>query len=365
MADWERRKYEKLLDDLSSIKGRHTELVTVYIPAGSNLNKVVDQLRNEQSTAQNIKSKQVRKSVLAALEKILQHLKEYRKTPEHGLAIFCGNISEKEGITAIEIFVVEPPEELRVRIYQCDQRFNIEPLRETFEEKEVFGLIVLDKSEATIGILKGKRVEVLKNMESIVPGKTKKGGWSQARYARIREGLLNDFLKNVGEIASAEFKDMKNLKGVIVGGPGPIKENFAEADHLNYDIKKRVLGIVSTSYTGETGLREAVQKSEDIIAEAAAIKEAKLLERYFTDLAKSTGFSAYGEEKSLSLLRQGIVDILIITEQYMKDNEDSIEDIFKEAENMGSSVEVVSHHSPRGSQLQALGGMGAILRYKA
>jgi len=365
MVEMKRRKFEKLIEDLAGIKGRHTELVSVFIPKGYNLNKAIDQLKSEQSTAQNIKSKQVKKNVMAALEKILQHLKAYRKTPPMGLALFCGNVSEKEGVADIQIFPVEPIEDIRTKLYQCDQRFVLGPLKEMVEEREVYGLVVLDKSEADIGFLKGKKVESLKHMESIVPGKTKKGGWSANRFARIREGLLEDFLKSVGEAASKEFMKMKDLKGVIIGGPGPIKDDFLEEDYLNYQVKKHVLGTVNTSYTGEYGLREMIERSEDLISQASAIKESRILERFFADLAKDTGLAVYGEEKTLKLLKQGIVDILLVSEYYFKENESRIEGIIKEAESMGTKIEMISTDSQKGAQLKELGGIGGILRYKA
>jgi len=58
-----------LIKELEKIKGRHTELVSVYIPAGYNLYEVINQLVEERSTAENIKSKSTRKNVVAALEK--------------------------------------------------------------------------------------------------------------------------------------------------------------------------------------------------------------------------------------------------------------------------------------------------------
>ena len=358
------RKFAGLIEELESIKGRHTELVTIYIPAGYNINKASEQIRAEQSTAQNIKSKTVRKNVMAALEKILAHLKGYRQTPPLGIAIFCGNVSQKEGVADIQIFVVEPSEELRTKMYQCDQHFALEPLKEMVAEKEIYGLIVLDKSEADIGLLSGKRIESLKHMESLVPGKTKKGGWSANRFARVREGLLEDFLKMVGKAASTEFMQIKNLKGVIIGGPGPIKEDFLEGDHLNYQVKKLVLGTVNVSYTGEPGLEETVERSQDLISEAAAIRENKIMERFFTDLAKDTGLAVYGE-RTLELLKQGVVELLLISEPYFKEHENEMDELLKEAEQMNTTVEIVSPDSPRGRQLKEIGGLGGILRYKA
>ena len=41
----DRQKLKKLIRELSSIRGRHTELVSVYIPAGYDLNKIISQLK--------------------------------------------------------------------------------------------------------------------------------------------------------------------------------------------------------------------------------------------------------------------------------------------------------------------------------
>src|SRR3989304_3664136 len=114
---------KKIVKQLSYIKGRHTELVTVYVPVGANLHEIVNQLRNEQSTAENIKSKPVRKNVVASLDKIIRELQMFKKTPPHGLAMFAGNISEKEGSSDIQVWAIEPPDEVKVKMYWCDQKF--------------------------------------------------------------------------------------------------------------------------------------------------------------------------------------------------------------------------------------------------
>lgn len=60
---------KKLIKELGGIRGRHTELVSVYVPAGYSLVDVSNQLFQEKGTASNIKSKTTRKNVLTALEK--------------------------------------------------------------------------------------------------------------------------------------------------------------------------------------------------------------------------------------------------------------------------------------------------------
>ena len=89
--------------------------------------------------------------------------------------------------------MIEPPEELGTRLYRCDQIFVLDPLKEMLEVKELYGLFVIDRKEATIGLLEGKKIKILQKLESGVPGKSKKGGQSAARYRRVIEGKAKDF----------------------------------------------------------------------------------------------------------------------------------------------------------------------------
>src|ERR1051326_408271 len=172
-------KFEKLIQELKEKRGRHTELVSVYVPVGYDLNQIAAQLRNEAGTAENIKSKATRKNVVAALEKCVQHLKLYKETPKNGLVLFCGNVSEQEGAAEIDLWAFEPPQPLHNKLYWCDQKFVVDPLEEMTKASEVYGLIILDKSEADIAFLRGKKIMTAKHMESIVPGKQRAGGQCQ------------------------------------------------------------------------------------------------------------------------------------------------------------------------------------------
>ncbi|MEM7825866.1 MAG: peptide chain release factor aRF-1 [Candidatus Aenigmatarchaeota archaeon] len=394
-------RLKKIVKELEKIKGRHTELVSVYIPSGSNLQEVINMLREEYSLAQNVKDKTVRKNVMSALEKIIQHLRIFRTTPENGLVVFCGNVSPDPGTSNIRIWSLEPPEKVSVKIYRCDQVFVLEPLKEMLREKEVYGLIVLDASEANIGLLKRKAVEEVKRLESTVPSKSVKGGMSQRRYDRLREDALNEFFTTIGEIASNLFLQEPELKGVLVGGPGPTKETFVQGNYLHHKIQKKVLGTKDTSYTGEYGLRELVNRSEDLLEKASIMKEKEIMEKFFSQLQKG-GNVTYGFNETLKALEVGAVETLLISEgfdwvfaklkcnkcnvveeKYLPKNkvenqfcercnqimnvestEEVMEKLTENAKNLGTKVEFISTESSEGAQFKELGGIGAFLRYK-
>jgi peptide subunit release factor 1 (eRF1)/intein/homing endonuclease len=208
-------RLRKLTKELDSYRGRHTELVSVYIPAGYQVSDIINQLVNEKSTASNIKSKTTRKNVLTALEKIIQHLRLLKHTPENGFVVFSGNISEVEGKEDIRIWSFEPPIKMNQKMYWCDQKFVIEPLKEIVQEKEVYGLLVLDAKEAYMGLLKGKTLQVVKHEDSTVPSKSVKGGMcvSEESLLELEDGNIIPIkeLQRGNQILSYSFKDFRPL----------------------------------------------------------------------------------------------------------------------------------------------------------
>src|SRR3989344_4574296 len=226
MNDKQKLQLQEQIEELEAVRGRHTELVTVLIPVDFNIHSVTKQLESERSTADNIKSKATRSAVTDAIDLIVRTLKMTKKTPLNGLALYAGNISEKEGVSDIKLWAIEPPKPLKVRMYRCDQVFVTEPLRDMLQTDEVYGLIVIDRQEATIGLLEGKQIKVLRHLTSGVPSKVRAGGQSAARFHRVTEGLAKEFFRRTSQAVKELFFELPRLKGILVGGPIPTKKEF-------------------------------------------------------------------------------------------------------------------------------------------
>jgi len=456
---------------------------------------ITKQLESEKSTAANIKSTGTRKNVQDALESLIRITKGMKQTPKNGVGLFAGNVSKVEGQDDFITESFEPPEELNLRLYRCDQTFVLDPFEDMLEEKELYGLIVIDRKEAAIGILIGKKIRMLHHFDSFVPGKTTKGGqclspdtliiinnekkelgevnigdkilgfdfennekietecvnkWevhkdkiikifthnnkeitasedhlffvdndegmveksanellineklinenrereiikgkeeilvysklidietkshnfianglivhnSAARYARIRDGLAKEFFRKVSEVVKKEFFDLKNLKGIIVGGPGPTKEDFLKESNLVTKLQDLVIGVKDIGYADEHGLEQLVEISSDLLAEQDIIMEKKLLEVFFNMLGKEKDKTAYGKEAVEKALEYGAVEKLLLSKKLKKSE---IKRFTKKAEETNVHVDLVSNETEEGVQFLNLSGIGAILRFK-
>jgi len=361
LTEKQKQELEEFIEKMKSYKARHTELITVLVPNGYDINLITKQLESEKSTAANIKSTATRKNVIDALESLIRITKSMKKTPANGVALFAGNVSKIEGQSDFISQAFEPPEELNVRLYRCDQSFVLDPLEEMLEAKEVYGLIVIERNEATIGLLIGKKIKVLHRFDSYIPGKTHKGGQSSARFARIREGLAREFFRKIADSAKKEFFELKELKGILVGGPGPTKEDFLKEGNLVTALKEKILAVKDIGYADEHGLELLVESSQDVLSNQEMIREKKTLEKFFNMLGKEKEKTVYGRKDVEKALDLGAVDTLFLSKKLKKSE---LAELEKKAGESSAKIELISTDTEEGIQFYNLSGIGAILRFR-
>ena len=400
----QRYDFRKALDELESYKGRATELISLYIPGGKLISDVTSYLRNEHSQSSNIKSKSTRKNVTGAIESITSRLRNIRVAPENGLAFFVGHIPIGADQTRMIARVVEPPLPITTFQYRCDSYFYLDHLKDMLAEDELYGLIVVDRAEATLGLLSGKKIEVIKNIQSMVPSKHGRGGQSAQRFERLIEIAAHEYFKKVGDLANEAFLGIDGLKGLLIGGPGATKDFFKDNDYLHHELMKKVIDSFDTGYTDEYGLRELLEKARTALAHLEVSREKELMNKLFTEIRKEDGgLSAYGMKDVMRVLNSGAVQILLVSEglnmyhvdfkcatceetasvtgpsreppspmcpvhgisMEEKDTKDLVDELAMVCDSFSTEFELISMDSSEGEMLmRAFGGVAAVLRYK-
>ncbi|MCS7120028.1 MAG: peptide chain release factor aRF-1 [Candidatus Bathyarchaeota archaeon] len=405
-------RLKKILSVLASKEGRGTELVSLYVPPGRQISEIVQMLKDEWGTASNIKSTTTRKNVQDAIVRVIQRLKLFKTVPENGLVIFCGAIPQDgPGSERIETYVIIPPEPINIYLYRCDSKFHIDYLMDFLKEKETYGIILLDSSGATFATLKGRRLEIVEDITSGIPGKHRAGGQSARRFERLREMQLIEFFKRIGEHANNIFLGIPDLKAIIIGGPGPTKYDFQDGKFLDYRLKEKIAATVDTAYTGEQGIEEMLEKAPEIIKKIRYVEEKRIVQKFLYHIGHETGTVTYGEGEVRRALDLGLVDTLIISEALetkivrvecsscgytynlsmrasevlafegtlngkpcpkcnvptlqISETKDVIDELADKAEQAGANVEVISTETEEGQMLlKSFGGVGAILKYR-
>ena len=405
-------KIRKTLQELSQITGRGTELITVYIPKGKQLHEVITTLREEQGTADNIKSDLTRTHVVDSLSKVVQRLKLYKKTPVNGLAIFCGALPREEGgppgSEVVKAFEIDPPKDLKTFLYRCDDHFHVDVLKDMLKDDNLIGFLAIDAKDVGWGLLRGDKIEVLKESSSGVAGKHRQGGQSAKRFQKLREMELTYYFNRVAHITREYFIDIYPIKGLIISGPGPTKEEFVNNNYLEYRLQNMIISTIDASYSGSEGIREAFDKSSEILSNFRMVEEKQIIEKLFEKINSNSGLGIYGLDDIINHLKNNIVETLIITdntelykveskcnrcnyiqekiveqqkviptktefknspcpsckaENIETDEQDIVDYLALLAAKTGSKIEVISGNTEHGLMLGSIGKVGAILRY--
>src|SRR5688500_3475214 len=404
-----RYKLNKMINKLGNITGHGTELVTVYIPPRRPIYDIVSQLITKAGTASNIKSDLNRNHGENGLSSTVEHRRWYKGHAVTGLVIFCGAIPTGKGIGTekIEIYSVVPPKAVQINLYRCDDHFWIEHLKDMMKDDKVIGILSLDTQEAGFGILTGDRWEVVESLTSGVAGKHRQGGQSARRFERLRDNELNEYYHRVADYAQKIFIDEYDVKGIIIGGPGPTKEGFIREEYLDYRLQNNVIAVLDSSYSGSEGVRELIDKVNDqgIMSDYRLMEEKKIVKRFISEVYSGKGLGIYGIYDVMNSLKNGFADLVIVNdditmirleikcnkclnnqEKFIERNELmslkqeltanacpncgsqdlelSDQDIIEHLEELslmsGSRLEVISGKTEEGAQLASLGKIGAI-----
>ncbi len=299
-----------MLKKLRQFRGSGTQLVSVYIPANYPIPEIANKIREEINQAQNIKSKQTRTNVIAALERISNALKHFKKTPPNGLALFAGNISPDPSKSDIQTFIVEPIYTLKQSVYRCDSTFFLEPLEKMMQSGESYGILAIDGKDATLAILKGTDVTIVQKIHNPAHAKVRKGGQSARRYERLVQEATERYYKKVGEAMDQHF--LGNVKGVIVGGPGPVKEYFVKEKPFNYQHK--ILGLIDTGYSDEHGIHEILEKADELLKEEKIVKEKNLVQSFIKEVVKG-GKAIYGYKEVVAAIKSGQAEKVLVSDE--------------------------------------------------
>ena len=312
-----RLRLKKALEELSSMRGMGTELVTVIVPPDRMIHDGRQHLSQEAGQAANIKSKLTRKHVGDAIESALASLNRYKTPGEHGIALFVGHVIVGNNKTRLISTVIDdPPEPFPSFRYRCDSTFEISQLEEMLIDRTAYGLFVIDRSESAYGIASGKILHCQEHITSQVPSKHGRGGQSAQRFERlIEEAAHNFFQKSAERACNYWLPQIENLQGIIVGGPGATKDFVVKKDYFHHEIKKLIREpLFDVGYSNESGLRELIQRAGGLMDQIELDAERNLVDQFLREVMQNHPKATYGETMVRAALDQGAVHTLLLSE---------------------------------------------------
>ncbi len=215
-------------------------------------------------------------------------------------------------------------------------------------EKPLITFISIDDDEATVAQLRDYGVRFI---ASVASGKSGKYFSTKAKkpdeYFEEIIGILKTFAPGP----------------LIILGPGFAKEGIAKYGREKHSKYFQEAQVVSSGQTGMAGVQEILKLGigSKVLEESRVGQETRLVEQLLAEIGKN-GLFAYGEADVLNAVNANAVETLLVTSDCARERR--FENIMEKASSLGAQIVVVSEHHDAGKQLDALGNIGAILRYK-
>jgi len=216
-------------------------------------------------------------------------------------------------------------------------------------------VVVLDEGEASFGLIGGSKVKHY-DFSAQIGGKYDTG---------LREKNRMEFYRQVFEFIS-NLTSRENVSALVVAGPGFEKENFLEF------LKGRDAGLASkavvenTGSGGRNGVSEVLRRPvlKNVLRNLGAAEDVNLVNKLLEHIGRGDGLYAYGLSEIESAVSLGAVDTLLVSDKTFVEHRGVVDRLMGDVRGASGLVHIVNQVGEAGKQLNALGGVAAILRFR-
>jgi peptide chain release factor subunit 1 len=225
---------------------------------------------------------------------------EFERDGTRGLAIFAASFDNFWSTLPL-------PEPVPDRV-KVGRDFHLAPLVPAVARADGTIVAVVGREQGQLYRLRAGRLEEIADHFDEQPGQHDQGGWSQARYQRHIEKLVQDHLKGVAEELDRSRRRMQSPKVILVCSE-EMRSEFTE--ELPASAREALVGW--TQARSNANPTELLQAVTPVLEKVHAKDEAEAIARWREEAGRN-GRAAAGWEATLEAASDGRVELLLFQE---------------------------------------------------
>jgi peptide chain release factor subunit 1 len=242
-----------------------------------------------------------RAALKADLERIASWFDdEFERDGSQGLAVFAAGLDNFWRTLAL-------PQPVRDSA-RVSRDFYVSPLVSLVSRGDGTIVAVVGREQGQLYRLRAGRLEEIAEHYDEQPGQHDKGGWSQGRYQRHIEKLVQEHLKGVAQELDRSKRQLQSPKIVLVCSE-EMRSEFTDA--LSADVRASLVGW--TQAQAQAGPAEILQAVAPVLEEAESRDEAEVIERWREEAGRNAR-AASGWEQTLEASSDARVELLVFQE---------------------------------------------------
>ena len=222
---------------------------------------------------------------------------DFSRERSHGYAVYSAGLDN--------VWQPLPLSERVPDLVKVGRTFYLAPLVPLIGRGDGVLVAFVGRERGNLYRLRGGRLEELANEFDEQPGRHDQGGWSQARYQRHIEKLVQDHLKDVAATLERSLRRLRRPRVVVVAS----EEMRAELDEeLSSEVKEAIIGWASAE--AHANPAQLLRTVEPLLERWRAEQETTAVERW-REAAGRNGRAASGWAQTLEAASDGRVELLL------------------------------------------------------
>jgi protein pelota len=270
--------------------------------------------------------------------------------PEDLISLGAFHTLNIEPGTKVEIVKTEWPRHLLRRLRDAASRKGQRLL-----------LIAVEDDSAVVCVIDDTGVDVRAELRGRAGGK-------YGKYLQSPE-LTEQIFTGVATLVKETLDRLPDVMRIVVVGPGSAKDGLAEFLQQRVPAAKGRVLLDHVSTGTISGVYEAIHRGivERVAGDIRLNREIRLMDDLMTQLGKGTGKAAYGWDEVERAVQFGAVEALLVLDKTWREapveTRQKLENLMRQVEERGGSVDFFSADHEAGKQLAGLGGVAATLRF--
>ena len=297
------------LRDLAAFRASNGCAISLYLDldpsvsptagdAASRVNALVDEIVRSEAASRAELTHEQKQGIRDDANRLRAYFTdEFTREGSHGYAVFCAGLDN-----------VWQPLSLSERvpdIVRVGRAFYLAPLVPLVGRGEGALVAVVSRERGELYRLRAGRLEELVEQFDEQPGRHDQGGWSQARFQRHIEKLVQDHLRDFAEVVDGWVRRLRGPRLVVVSSEETRSEFEEEVSH---EVQKAIVGW--TSAEAHAGPAELLRAVEPVLARWRAEQEASAVERWSEEAGRN-GRAAAGWAQTLEAASDGRIELLL------------------------------------------------------
>ncbi len=216
-------------------------------------------------------------------------------------------------------------------------------------------IAIIDEGEANFGLVRESKIQHF-DLSELIGGKYETKG---------REKRKEEFYHHASKFI-LDTESREKISSIIIAGAGFEPENFFHFMQGKHPELKDRLVLEHIGSHGSNGIREVMKRDavKKISRDISSVMDIRLLDSLLAEIGKDSGLAAYGIGDVEQASNAGAIDVLIACDNLFLEERERIEPMIRAVESTKGRFHMINHGEEAGKQLNSLGGIAAILRFK-